>query len=260
MSQTWNFPIAGSSSISSGRTTINDGVEALRTLHSGTTAPSSTVAYMLWADTTATLLKMRDSGDSSWLTLGTLAANLGHLRIDGSNVMTGNLDLDGNDLILDADGDSTIDESADDVVDFKVGPTPTAVLTMDGTAGAGAGVKLNGNVLYVTDDDSSYVDGGTTDVIEVYTGSSARARFDNDGLRVDQNSTDSATVRIEDSSTGLGGLSGHFTITGYDGDAAGTGGAPTLPSNTPDGGTGGAGKYLRIYDGSGTLGWFIFWN
>jgi hypothetical protein len=262
MSQTWNFPMAGSSSISAGRTVINDGVESLRTLHSGTTAPSSTVAYMLWADTTATLLKMRDSGDSAWLTLGTLAANLGHLRADGSNAMTGNLDLNGNDLILDADGDCTIDESADDIIDFKVGPTPTTVLTMDGTLGGGSspGIKINGNKLYVTDDDASFIDGATTDVIGFSTNSLGRFQVNNDGLRVDQSGSDAATVKIEDDNTGLAGLSGYFTLTGYDGDVTTGGTQPTLKSTTPTGGSGGDNKWLQIYDGGGTVGWIAFWN
>lgn len=67
MSQDWNAPVAQSDSLATARTTVNDALEALRTLHSGTTAPTSTVAYMLWADTTDGILKIRNAADDGWV-------------------------------------------------------------------------------------------------------------------------------------------------------------------------------------------------
>jgi hypothetical protein len=58
-------------------------------------------------------------GDVAKLTT-TLADTL-YLRLDGSNSMTGNLDLDGNQLIIDTDGDSYLYETADDVIELHLG-------------------------------------------------------------------------------------------------------------------------------------------
>lgn len=65
---------------------LNDVLEAISSLQSGTTAPSALpaeggggyVAYQLWADTNTSLLKIRDGSTASFITIGTLGvANLG---------------------------------------------------------------------------------------------------------------------------------------------------------------------------------------
>jgi hypothetical protein len=55
------------------RADINANLQALVTLSSGTSAPSTTWAYMLWADTTNGLLKQRNAANTGWLVRGTLA-------------------------------------------------------------------------------------------------------------------------------------------------------------------------------------------
>lgn len=52
------------------RTKINTGLQALGSCNSGATAPSVTYANMLWADTTANLLKIRNKANSAWNTTG----------------------------------------------------------------------------------------------------------------------------------------------------------------------------------------------
>jgi hypothetical protein len=60
------------------RSDLNGQLLALGTLQSGASAPSTTYAYMQWADTTTGLLKIRDSANAAWITVGTLAStNLG---------------------------------------------------------------------------------------------------------------------------------------------------------------------------------------
>lgn len=72
MSQTWaNIPPTGSASVAL-KTSIPDALEALRTVHSGSSEPSATVAYMLWADTGTGLLKQRNSANTAWQTVGSL--------------------------------------------------------------------------------------------------------------------------------------------------------------------------------------------
>ena len=65
-------------SAASFRADINTALAAIVSNNSGTTAPSTTYAHQIWADTTAGLLKMRNAANSAWLTIGTLGAtNLG---------------------------------------------------------------------------------------------------------------------------------------------------------------------------------------
>jgi microcystin-dependent protein len=60
------------------RSDLNGQLLALGTLQSGASAPSTTFSYMLWADTTAGLLKIRDAANAAWVTVGTLGStNLG---------------------------------------------------------------------------------------------------------------------------------------------------------------------------------------
>lgn len=71
------------------RSDINNVLTAIVSQNSGATAPTATFAYMLWADTTSNLLKMRDASNASWITVGALGAtNLGLLSLAGGT-MTG---------------------------------------------------------------------------------------------------------------------------------------------------------------------------
>jgi len=75
------------------RSDLNDALAAIKTLNSGATAPSSTSAFMLWADTANNLLKIRNAADSAWVTIGTLSAtNLGLLALTGGT-LTGALQV-----------------------------------------------------------------------------------------------------------------------------------------------------------------------
>jgi len=71
------------------RSDLNGQLLALGTLQSGASAPSTTYAYMQWADTTTGLLKIRDAANAAWITVGTLAStNLG-LATLASPTLTG---------------------------------------------------------------------------------------------------------------------------------------------------------------------------
>ena len=60
------------------RADLNNQLAALGTLQSGASEPSTTYAYMLWADTTAGQLKQRNAANNAWVVIGTLgSANLG---------------------------------------------------------------------------------------------------------------------------------------------------------------------------------------
>jgi hypothetical protein len=51
------------------RSDINGQLAAIVSNNSGATAPSTTYAYMLWADTTTGLLKLRNGANSAWIEL-----------------------------------------------------------------------------------------------------------------------------------------------------------------------------------------------
>lgn len=60
------------------RADLNNQLLALGTLQSGASAPSTTFAFMWWADTANDLLKIRNAANNAWVTVGTLSAtNLG---------------------------------------------------------------------------------------------------------------------------------------------------------------------------------------
>ena len=59
------------------RTDINDNLEALQTLNSGNSEPSTKAAFMQWLDTSSdpAILKIRNSANSSWVEVGSLSAS-----------------------------------------------------------------------------------------------------------------------------------------------------------------------------------------
>lgn len=82
------------------RAAINAALQALASNNSGATAPSTTYAYQMWADTTTGLLKIRNAANSAWITVGTLAlAYLGLAALSASNEFNATQHLDGDALL-----------------------------------------------------------------------------------------------------------------------------------------------------------------
>jgi len=65
------------------RSAINSALEAITTLQSGATAPSTTYPFMQWADTANDLLKQRNAANSAWIIKGTLSAEYGGIPASG---------------------------------------------------------------------------------------------------------------------------------------------------------------------------------
>jgi len=60
------------------RTDLNNALAAIVSQNSGNDEPSTTYAYMLWAEQDTGLLKIRNAANSGWVTIGTMAdTNLG---------------------------------------------------------------------------------------------------------------------------------------------------------------------------------------
>jgi hypothetical protein len=80
------------------RADFNSALAALVSLSSGATEPTTTFAYMWWADTTTGILKRRNAADSAWVSVMTLATGL----IIGTDVQAYDADT------LKADTDDTL--------------------------------------------------------------------------------------------------------------------------------------------------------
>ena len=70
--------------------------------------------------------------------VSTGAVNLETPVADGLTIGTSNLDMNGNELILDADADTSITADTDDQIDFKTGGSDRMVITSNGSVGIGA--------------------------------------------------------------------------------------------------------------------------
>jgi hypothetical protein len=83
------------------RSDLNNALAAVVSNNSDTTEPTTTYAYMWWADTVNGLLKIRDAANSAWVTVGTLAsANLGLAPLaspsfTGTATFAGNINMSG---------------------------------------------------------------------------------------------------------------------------------------------------------------------
>lgn len=65
---------------------FNNLIGALFSMNSGATAPTATVPYMLWADTSTTpaTIRMRNAADDAWISLGTSSPYLGLMPVGSS--------------------------------------------------------------------------------------------------------------------------------------------------------------------------------
>ncbi len=115
------------------RSDLNNALDAIVSNNSGSSAPSTTFAYEWWIDTSNNLLKLRNSANNAWITLPLSItadnATSGALTVNGNLNTTGTVDINGQELILDADADTSITADTDDQIDFKIGNVDVATLT-----------------------------------------------------------------------------------------------------------------------------------
>ena len=76
------------------RADLNVVLGEIQALNAGSSAPTTTVAYKLWADTNTGKLMIRNAANNAWVEIGTLAsANLG-LATAAAPTFTGTADFD----------------------------------------------------------------------------------------------------------------------------------------------------------------------
>ena len=150
------------------------------------------------------------------------------LHRGGQNVMTGSLDLDGQDLVLDADGDSILHATADDQIDLDIAGTNllrataaslaltgamtisttlgvTGALTATGGIIAGSNIDLDGQDLVLDADGDSILHATADDQIDMEIGATGLVqRWLLTGVEV--TGTLTATGNIDSSSGTIGGM------------------------------------------------------
>lgn len=129
------------------RADLNVCLGDIQSSNSGSSAPTTTVAYKIWADTANNLLKIRNSANNGWLTLGDLtdANNLG-LATKASPTFSGTVTSAG-DLILTGTGSLQLPSGT-----TAQRPTPatgdirfnTSLTQFEGYNGSGWGEIANG--------------------------------------------------------------------------------------------------------------------
>ena len=144
------------------RSDLNDGLQALASLSSGATAPSTTYANQLWYDTANDILKIRNEDNDAWISLVTLNqttdavtsfANTpsltGSNTLSGTNTFSGTVVASGNaymsiDALTDA---STI------AVDMSVGNNFSVTLGGNRTLGNPTNLTAGqSGVIFITQD------------------------------------------------------------------------------------------------------------
>ena len=229
------------------RSDLNNNFAACFSNNSGAAAPSTTYAYMWWADTSNGLLKLRNGGNTDWITVGSLTtANLA-LAPQASPTFTGNVTIPTGTVSLPSlrftgDNDTGLYSAAANTVNVTAGGTLSHAFTStystasvpirvpDGTAGAPS--------ITNTGDENTGIFFGAADEVSISTGGTERAQFDSNGLSVLSqkpvryyDADNSHYVELKAAST----VSANVTL--------------TLPTSDGD-----ADQYLKT-DGSGNMSW-----
>ena len=159
-----------------------------------------------------------------------LAVN-GTTTLTGAVTLAGGLDLDGSALTIDADGDTILDESADDVVGLTMGAATGTFSVLTGNAKVGNGaptVAQDGEDLYVNSvlevDGISYLDGGTIFVTADLNGTALTIDADADTI-LDESADDVVGLT-------MGAATGTFSV--LTGNAKVGDGAPTVAQDGED--------------------------
>jgi hypothetical protein len=148
------------------RADLNNGLAAIVSNNSGAAQPSTTYAYQWWADTTAGLLKLRNSANNAWITLreldGTLLMEDGTAAAPGlsfaSDPDTGIFRAGANEFGIATNGVERVEFGTTEVVfndgganyDFRIeGDTNSSLFFVDASAEAvGIGTATPGAILH----------------------------------------------------------------------------------------------------------------
>ena len=162
------------------RAEVNASLQALASASSGTTEPTTTYPFQVWADTTSGLFKQRTAANDGWITLFTLS--LGALAQLGGMTLTGELNTKRSAVVatatttpLWAAGTGNIQDwtGTPTITNFPAAPQAGSSRTVYPTAGTiithAGNISVQGNANYtVAAGDKVYIEALTTSTFKVF--------------------------------------------------------------------------------------------
>jgi hypothetical protein len=136
------------------RADLNNALSAIASQNSGAAEPSTTFAYMRWADTTAGVMKMRNGANSAWITLYQLDGEWTSIALENGTAAAPPL------YFKDSGTDTGIYSSGTDALDFATGGTQRVGIGSGGNVTVyGGNVTLNaqGDLRFADSDSSNWV-------------------------------------------------------------------------------------------------------
>ena len=132
------------------RSDINNILQAVVTLNSGTSEPSTMYPFMIWVDTTNNLVKMRNGANDGWLTMP-FAMNASDTAPNGLTVSGGDLTVDTSTLKVDSTNNRVGVGTASPATDLQIAASDTTSEIQFSHSGSGTGagngmwISANGN-------------------------------------------------------------------------------------------------------------------
>jgi len=158
------------------RSDLNNALAAIVSQNSGSTEPATTYAYMMWPDTTAGVMKMRNGANSAWIELFELDGEF------GSKTFNGNITLNAQGDLRFADSDSS------NWVAFQSPATVSSNVTWtlpsaDGTNGQALTTNGSGTLSWTSPTSTTdKITEGNTEAEVVDTGSDGHFKVTTEGI------------------------------------------------------------------------------
>ena len=188
------------------RSDINSVLQAILTNNSNSSAPSTTAAYMWWADTTASIFKIRNSSNDGWINLFTLA---GGIDVDAASNFNEDVTFTGAsaNIVFDK-SDSSLEWN--DNAKAKFGASEDLAIYHDSTQSI---IETNSSAtkpLHIKGDPIHFIKTGSSEFMAKMTAdSSVKLYFDNSAKLDTISSGIDVTGYVN-----IGGTSGYAILTG----------------------------------------------
>jgi hypothetical protein len=204
------------------RSDLNNALAAIVSQNSGTSEPSPTFAFQLWADTTTNTLKLRNSANSAWIELRQLDGDFTKVSVDNGTAGAPSIyfNASGTDTGFYSSGTDALDFSTAGTQRFGIGSTGDLTVF-------GGNVTLNaqGDLRFADSDSSNWVafqspatvSSNVTWTLPSADGTNGQALTTNGSGTLSWTSPTSTTDKITEGNTEAEvvdtGSDGHFKVT-----------------------------------------------